>query len=142
MRNKNVKRGGGGKIISVLVLLGLLAAAGYVYTAPEFEREVPTIHSEQNLFWNRKEPFNIRFTDNEGLKSYELILSDGKNSLIVGQGVFEEKTKEQILSLKYPTSKVLDLKATKLKLKVTVTDSSLWNLGQGNKSEKIMQDQM
>jgi len=138
MRNKNVKRGGGGKIIAVLVLLGLIAAAGYVYTAPEFEREAPAIHSEQNLFWNRKEPFNIRFTDNEGLKSYELILSDGKNSLIIGQGIFEEKTKEQILSIKYPTSKILDLKATKLKLKVTVNDSSLWNIAQGNKSEKII----
>jgi len=138
MRNKNLKRGGGGKIIAVLVLLGLIAAAGYVYTAPEFEREAPAIHSEQNLFWNRKEPFNIRFTDNEGLKSYELILSDGKNSLIIGQGMFEGKTKEQILSLKYPTSKVLDIKATKLKLKVTVNDSSLWNMAQGNKSEKII----
>jgi len=138
MRSKNVKRGGGGIIIAVLILVGLIAAAGYVYTAPEFEREAPTIQSEQSLFWNRKEPFNIRLADNEGLKSYELILSDGTNSLIVGQGLFEEKTKEQILSVKYPTSKVLDLKATKLKLKVTVYDSSLWNMTQGNKSEKII----
>jgi len=138
MRSKNVKRGGGGMIIAVLVLVALIAAAGYVYTAPEFEREAPTIQSEQSLFWNRKDPFNIRLADNEGLKSYELILSDGTNSLIVGQGLFEEKTKEQILSIKYPTSKVLDLKATKLKLKVTVYDSSLWNMTQGNKSEKII----
>ena len=139
MRNRNVKRGGGGgKIIAVLILIGLIAAAGYVYTAPEFEREVPTIHSEQNLFWNRKDPFTVQLRDNEGLKSFELILSDGTNSLIVGQGVFEEKTKEQILQLKYPTSKVLDPKAKKLKLKVSVVDRSLWNMGQGNKSEKII----
>ena len=125
-------------IIAVLILVGLIAAAGYVYTAPEFEREAPTIQSEQSLFWNRKEPFNIRLADNEGLKSYELILSDGTNSLIVGQGLFGEKTKEQILSVKYPTSKVLDLKATKLKLQVTVYDSSFWNMMQGNKSEKVI----
>ncbi|HEY9129517.1 MAG TPA: M23 family metallopeptidase [Sulfurovum sp.] len=138
MRSKNVKRGSGAMIIAVLILVGLIAAAGYVYTAPEFEREAPTIQSEQSLFWNRKEPFNIRLADNEGLKSYELILSDGTNSLIVGQGLFGEKTKEQILSVKYPTSKVLDLKATKLKLKVTVYDSSFWNMMQGNKSEKVI----
>ena len=139
MRNRNVKRGGGGsKIIAVLILIGLIAVAGYVYTAPEFEREVPTIHSEQNLFWNRKDPFTVQLRDNEGLKSFELILSDGTNSLIVGQGVFEEKTREQILQLKYPTSKVLDPKAKKLKLKVSVVDRSLWNMGQGNKSEKII----
>ncbi|TNF45168.1 MAG: M23 family metallopeptidase [Epsilonproteobacteria bacterium] len=138
MRNRNVKKGGGGKIIAVLLLLGLLGGAGYVYTAPEFERVVPTVHAEQNLFWNRKDPFKVQLADNEGLKSFELILSDGKNSLIVGQGIFEEKTKEQTLLVKYPTSKVLDPKATKLKLKVSVTDSSLWNMGQGNKSEKII----
>ncbi len=138
MRSKNVKRGSGAMIIAVLILVGLIAAAGYVYTAPEFEREAPTIQSEQSLFWNRKEPFNIRLADNEGLKSYELILSDGTNSLIVGQGLFGEKTKEQILSVKYPTSKVLDLKATKLKLQVTVYDSSFWNMMQGNKSEKVI----
>ena len=138
MRSKNVKRGSGAMIITVLILVGLIAGAGYVYTAPEFEREAPTIQSEQSLFWNRKEPFNIRLADNEGLKSYELILSDGTNSLIVGQGLFGEKTKEQILSVKYPTSKVLDLKATKLKLKVTVYDSSFWNMMQGNKSEKVI----
>ena len=139
MRNRNVKRGGGaGKIVAVLILLGLIAAAGYVYTAPEFEREAPSIHSEQNLFWNRKDPFKVQLADNEGLKSFELILSDGTNSLIVGQGVFEENTKEQNLLVNYPTSKILDPKATKLKLKVSVIDNSLWNMGQGNKSEKII----
>ena len=139
MRNRKVKRGGGGgKIVAVLILVGLIAAAGYVYTAPEFEREVPTIQSEQNLFWNRKDPFNVQIADNEGLKSFELILSDGKNSLNVGQGILEEKRKEQTLLVNYPTSKILDPKATKLKLKVSVTDSSLWNFGQGNKSEKVI----
>ena len=65
MRNRKVKRGGGGKILAVLVLLGLIAGAGYVYTAPEFEKEVPTIHSEQNMFWNRKDPFKVQLADNE-----------------------------------------------------------------------------
>jgi murein DD-endopeptidase MepM/ murein hydrolase activator NlpD len=139
MRNRSAKRGGGGgKILAVLLLIGLIAGAGYVYTAPEFEKEVPTVQSEQNLFWNRKDPFKVQLADNEGLKSFELILSDGKNSLIVGQGIFEEKTKEQTLLVNYPTSKTLDPKATKLKLKVLVNDSSLWNFGQGNKSEKVI----
>ncbi len=137
MKNKSDKKSGG-KIIAVLLLLILLAGAGYVYTAPEFEREVPTVHSEQNVFWNRKDPLKVQLSDNEGLKSFELILSDGKNSLIVGQGIFEEKTKEQILLVKYPKSKVLDPNAKKLILKVLVNDSSLWNFTQGNKSEKVI----
>jgi len=88
MRNRSAKKGKG-KILVVLVLivLGLIVGAGYVYTAPEFEREVPTVYSEQNVFWNRTDPLKVRLAANEGLRSFELILSDGKNSLIVGQGI-------------------------------------------------------
>jgi len=137
MRTRSGKKGGV-KIVAGLLFLGLLAGAGYVYTAAEFEREAPTVHSEQNLFWNRKDPLKIQLADNEGLKSFELILSDGQKSLIVGRGTFEEKTKEQTLLVKYPKSKILDPKATKLKLKVLVSDSSMWNFSQGNKSEKVI----
>jgi len=139
MRNRNGKKGKSKiVIVFVLILVGLLVGAGYVYTAPEFEREVPTVYSEQDVFWNRTDPLKVQLSDNEGLKSFELVLSDGKNSLIVGQGIFEEKTKEQTLLVKYPKSKTLDPKATKLTLKVVVTDSSLWNFSQGNKSEKVI----
>ncbi|MCW8821558.1 MAG: M23 family metallopeptidase [Sulfurovum sp.] len=137
MRNRSGKRSGV-KIVVGLLLLALLAGAGYVYTAPEFEREVPTVHSEENLFWNRTDPLKVQLADNEGLKSFELILSDGTNSIIVGQGTFKEKTREQTLLVKYPKSKILDPKASKLKLKVLVNDSSMWNFSQGNKSEKVI----
>ena len=137
MRNRSVKKGGG-KIVAVLLFLGCIIGAGYVYTAPEFEREVPTIQSEQGMFWNRKDPFKVQLSDNEGLKSFELILSDGKNSLIVGQGIFEEKVKEQILLVKYPSSNTLDPQAKKLTLKVVVNDSSMWHFAKGNKSDKVI----
>ncbi|WP_373029036.1 peptidoglycan DD-metalloendopeptidase family protein [Sulfurovum sp.] len=139
MKNRSAKKGKSKiVVVFVLIVLGLLAGAGYVYTAPEFEREVPRVYSEQNVFWNRKDPLKVELTDNEGLKSFELILSDGKNSLIVGQGTFEEKTKKQTLLVKYPTSKTLDPKATKLTLKALVTDSSMWNFSKGNKSEQVI----
>lgn len=131
-------RSGGSKIIGGLIVLALLGGAGYVYTAPEFEREAPAIHSEQNVFWNRSEPLKIQLSDNIGLKSFELILSDGQKSLIVGQGTLDGKTKEQTLLVRYPKSKTLDPKATKLTLKVIVNDNSMWQLLQGNKSEKII----
>ena len=140
MRNRSGKKSGA-KILGglfLVLIVALLAGAGYVYTAPEFEREVPTVHSEQDLFWNRKEPLKVQLADNEGLKSFQLILSDGKKSLIVGEGTLEGKPKEQTLLVNYPQSKVLDPKATHLKLKVLVTDSSLWNFGQGNNNQQVI----
>jgi len=128
----------GRKIVAGVLLLALLAGAGYVYTAPEFERVLPTVESQNNLFWNRKDPLKVQLKDNVGLKSFELTLSDGTNSIIVGQGEFEANTKEQTLLVKYPKSKVLNPKAKKLTLKVTVTDNSMWNFMQGNANEETI----
>jgi murein DD-endopeptidase MepM/ murein hydrolase activator NlpD len=137
MRRRKHKKGAG-KIITGLLLLGLLSGAGYVYTAPEFERVSPVVHSSESVFWNRKDPLKIKLTDNRGLKNFELVLSDGQKSLIVGKGNFKKNIKEQILLVKYPKSKILDPKAKRLTLKVLVRDSSMWNFFEGNKAEKII----
>ena len=137
MRNRSNKKSGS-KIVTLLVLLALLGGAGYIYTAPEFERETPTIQSENNIFWNRSDAIKVNLADNVGLKSFELVLSDGKQSIIVGQGIFDTLTKEKTLLVNYPKSKVLDPKASKLTLKVSVTDKSMWNMFQGNSSEKTI----
>lgn len=138
MRRKSSRRKSGSKIVSGLLLLGLLAGAGYIYTAPEFERVAPEVHSSDSMFWNRKDPLTIKLTDNIGLKNFELILSDGEKSVIVGKGDFTQNTKEQILSVKYPKSKTLDPKAKHLTLKVSVHDSSMWSILEGNKVEKTI----
>jgi len=137
MRNRKSKKSGG-KIVTLLVLLALLGGAGYIYTAPEFEKVAPTIESQNNIFWNRSDAIEVQLSDNEGLKSFELVLSDGTQSIIVGQGIFDTLTKEKKLLVNYPKSKVLDPKANKLTLKVSVTDKSMWNMFQGNSSEKII----
>ena len=126
----------GNKVISILLLLAIVTGVGYVYTAPEFERVAPTIESEQKIFWNRTDPLKITLSDNLALKHYELILSDGAKSMIVGQGDFEKKIQKQTLMMKYPQSKVLNTKAKKLHLKVVVNDNSMWNFFQGNSTVK------
>ncbi len=138
---RNSKKSGG-KIVSGLLLLGLLAGAGYIYTAPEFERVTPEVYTGDNIFWNRKDPLKIKLTDNTGLKNFELVLSDGDKSIIVGQGNFEKSIKEQILLVKYPQSKILNPKAKHLKLKVSVSDRSMWNFFSGNKVEEVLDIQV
>lgn len=135
-RRPRTRKKGGSKIVSLLLLLGLAIGAGYLYTSPKFERVAPQIHSSDRLLWNRKEPLKIKLTDNIGLKHFELILSDGKKRLIIGRGDFTTSVKEQTLLVKYPKSKVLDVEAKELTLQVSVTDSSLWNLFEGNHAQK------
>ncbi|HIQ27116.1 MAG TPA: M23 family metallopeptidase [Sulfurovum sp.] len=133
MKNRKNKKNGS-KIVSILIVLGLLVGAGYIYTATEFEREAPIIHNDTNIFWNRTDPLKIHLSDNRELKDFELILNDGTHSLIIGQGDFEENTKEQTLLVKYPKSQTLNHKAVQLQLQVSVNDTSLWNFFQGNKT--------
>ncbi|MDY0403043.1 M23 family metallopeptidase [Sulfurovum sp.] len=127
-----------GKWITIIILLGGILGGGYLYTSPEFERVAPQITSQNNFYWNKKTPLQITLSDNIGLKSFELVLSDGKNSVIIGQGEFEKGVTERLLSVKYPKSKLLDPKAKHLKLKITAVDQSLWNNLQGNRSEKVI----
>ncbi|MFA7027153.1 MAG: M23 family metallopeptidase [Sulfurovum sp.] len=132
------KKKSSGKWIIIVILLGIVLGGGYLYTSPEFERVAPQITSQNNFYWNKKTPLQITLSDNIGLKSFELVLSDGKNSVIIGQGEFEKGVTERLLSVKYPKSKLLDPKAKYLKLKITAVDQSLWNTFQGNQSEKIV----
>jgi len=129
----------GSKLVGGFLLVVLLAGAGYIYTAPEFEREAPSVQSSDNIYWNRTDPLKLQLSDNVGLNHFELILSDGVKSLIVGQGDLEKDTKEQTLLVKYPKSKILDPKATNLRLQVSVNDSSLWNFFQGNTTVKTIE---
>lgn len=136
------RNGSGGKIILILIALLIVAMLGglaYVYTAPEFEKTAPEVHSSDHVFWNRKTPLKITLSDNRGLKSFKVIMSDGKKSIIVGAGNFENGEKQQTLLVKYPQSNVLDPKAKRLSLEVSVTDNSLWNLMAGNSAKKTMQ---
>jgi len=137
MRNRS-KKNSSAKVVTLLVLVALFGGAGYIYTAPEFEREIPSIQADNNTFWNRSDAIKVQLSDNVGLKNFELLLSDGTQSIIVGQGIFDTEAKERTLLVKYPKSKVLDPKATKLTLKISVTDKSMWNMLQGNSSEKTI----
>ncbi|RLA57551.1 MAG: M23 family peptidase, partial [Epsilonproteobacteria bacterium] len=136
MRNRKKN---GWKIISILFFLALTLLAGYVYTSLDFERQAPQIEAAKVMVWNKKDPLSITLLDNKGLKSFELLLSDGEQSIIVGQGIITEETKKQRLLVKYPKSKILNPNAKQLNLKVTVNDSSKWNFFQGNKAEKTLE---
>ena len=110
-----------GKIFGIIIVVGVSIGAWYVYSAPEFEREKPTISSKSEIYWNRVSPLKIKVEDNVALKNYKVELSDGTNTVIVAENVFEKPSKKEVIEIKYPKGKVLDNKAKEFKLKAPRT---------------------
>jgi len=137
MAKRNRAKKKGGVIFFLLLLVMVAVGAGYLYTAPEFEREKPKIESVDRLFWNRKDPIKIRLSDNTGLGSYELILSDGKKSVVLARKQIEGTPREETLLVTYPSkSSLLDRKSKHFVLTVKAVDKSMWNFFEGNRAEK------
>lgn len=122
----------------VLILLALGGGAAYVYTAPEFEQNPPTITAPKNVIWNGKTPIFITLQDDTGIKSYEMIVSDGKTQVSVAKGKFQEGVKRVDLNLTYPKNDGLDLRSPKLKVMISVNDQSKWNMLKGNSATQII----
>ncbi|NWF66129.1 MAG: M23 family metallopeptidase [Campylobacterales bacterium] len=129
------KRGNGGTIVfmSILILLGV---AGYfIYNSTMFEREKPKIVIEDVLYWNLKEPLNFKITDNEKLKFYKIALTDGQNDIVLSSNVLNEPKKEVTEELKVPKW-ALSINKKELYFVVEAVDGSNWNFFQGNKEVK------
>lgn len=126
----------------MVILVGLIAAGAYVFTSAGFERNAPVVNAEESMYWNRKDPLQIKISDDSPLKQYEVRVSDGSNEVVLAQEVFLENIKEKIINIVYPKKAIngvmLDPRATQLKVTLSVTDKSNWNFFQGNTIDKVM----
>ena len=126
-----------------IIILGLMiGAAAYVFTSQGFERNVPVVQSEDFIYWNRKDPLQIKISDDGALKSYSVTINDGSNAVVIANELILKPTREKILKIVYPKKVVngirLDPRATKLQVTVEVTDKSKWNFFQGNSVKKVL----
>jgi murein DD-endopeptidase MepM/ murein hydrolase activator NlpD len=139
LRRRGQKRSKIGWILLLILIVGGSIAGGvYLYTAEEFERVPPKITVPEYKYWNAKDPLEVTISDNYGLKSYEVVLSDGKNDVPVAVEDYLDGVKKRTVTVEYPKGK-LDRKAKVLTLKIKATDTSKWNYLAGNSSEKVVQ---
>jgi murein DD-endopeptidase MepM/ murein hydrolase activator NlpD len=122
----------GGYLWFFLLVLISGVGAGYIYLSPKFEREPPSVSLKKSYFSNAGSPIEIDLRDNQGLGSYQVILSDGVRRIVVASGSFPASPRQSRISVLLPEKSGLDPEKSPWKLTVTVTDRSLWNLGKGN----------
>ena len=126
----------------IIILVALVAVGAFVYTSKSFERNAPTIESADFIYWNRKDSLKIKLSDESALKSYEIKVSDGQNTIVVANELILESINEKIVEIKYPKKAIkgvlLDPKLNKLQITFTASDKSNWNFFQGNTVTKTI----
>ena len=137
MRRSRQKRGSVlGKIMTTTIITAIGATAWYVYSSPDFDRNSPKIETKDEIYWNRVDPLKIKVSDNIALKHYSIYLNDGATDTLIGEGDFPANTKSEVLKIKYPKSEKFKKIIDNLKLKIKITDASMWNMFQGNIDQK------
>jgi murein DD-endopeptidase MepM/ murein hydrolase activator NlpD len=100
------------------------------------------IQSEDFIYWNRKDPLQIKVSDDSALKSYRVHINDGTNNIEVANEIISDKINEKVINIVYPKKVVngvrLDPRANKLQITLEVNDKSNWNFFQGNSVSKLI----
>ncbi len=118
--------------MSMIIFVGLIAGALYVYFSDTFEREAPQVSiTEQSRYWNLKKPLHLTLEDTSGIKSYRVVLktSKGETTLIHEQPLAVENKVELEIA---PPRGSTTIKDKSITIIVQAQDASKWNLFNGN----------
>lgn len=130
MRKKNSS-----SFVTLLLLVVLVGGALYIYFSSTFEREAPKVSLQNNGYWNLKEPLTLKIEDTSGIKSYRIFMKSSKGM----QQLQEERLLTPISSLDLsiePPRGSYALKDKEIQIIVEATDTSKWNMLNGNMVQK------
>ncbi len=130
------RRGSSGIVISIILIL-IIAAFGFLYTSPMFERNMPKIGIKSKIDWNLITPLKLNLSDDSGIKFVRITLSDGKNSIELMKKLYTKIQKNQTIDIKFPRTGFISTKKI-FQLHISVTDSSKWNFFSGNTAKKTV----
>ncbi|WP_024791871.1 M23 family metallopeptidase [Lebetimonas sp. JS138] len=118
------------KKIWIFILVLIIAAGGFVWFSPIFERIPPEIKVNSNGFTNLKNPIKISINDNRGIKYYSVtaLINGNAKVLVKKSGNFGKSIS---LDVKLP-----QIASKKIKLIIDAVDTSEWNWFAGNEAKK------
>jgi len=124
-----------GITLLLLVVLGVVGGVVYLANSPMFERNKPVIEAPASLYWNLRKPIVVILRDDTGIRSYKVVLSDGKNSFEVANVTLESPKKEVRVEVKLPRAG-WDRRTAAATMRIEVRDTSNWNMFKGNEATK------
>ncbi len=131
------KRSKKGLYLAIGGVLGVAALGYFIFTAEAFEREKPKIAIQDKIYWNLKKPLKLTLTDNSGIKSYQVVISDGKKRETIDTATLSNPLKKIEIAIKQPAT--LEFPQNRATLSINVQDKSFWNYFLGNRAHKDVQ---
>ena len=122
------------KFVFTVLILAIIAGAGFVYLSPQFEQNKPEITFKSNKYWNLKSKIQIQISDQSSIKYYKITFIDGNNQIVLEEKILSNNTNiNQIIEVNPPKIDIF-YKGTDVKIKVEAVDNSKWNFLNGNSS--------
>jgi len=125
-----------------LVLFVIVALGAFLFLSPTFERNVPKVAVENEIYWNLQKPIKVLISDDEDIKSYEILFVDGDKQIKLDTKVVKNEKGTLDLEVLPPHFDEM-YKPVGGTLVVHAFDTSKWNFFKGNevtKSAKIIID--
>jgi hypothetical protein len=137
MEFRERKKSSIGKYITIIILLALIGAAGYIKFSPEFEQNKPEISIDDNIFWNLRSKIDLKLSDESGIKYYNVTFNDGTKDITLESKILTTPIKTLNLQITPPK---LDMffKGTSGTITVEAFDNSKWNYLEGNHATKTI----
>ena len=92
------------KIVIFLVLAVIAAGVVFIYLSPKFEKQVPKIVIDNDIFWNGKDKLAVSLSDESGIKSYSAYYVSPSGPVVINNEQLSSKqTKISLPTLKHLT---------------------------------------
>lgn len=151
MQNPHSK-GGFIKVLGLLLIILFVGAGIFMLTSESFEKESPQINLRENSAWNLKDFFPIQIQDNAGIKVYSVTLLHNQEriplqtKILTSQNCLspnadlsesqEIQTHPKTLCIGIQKPNNIKNSTPELELEISATDTSRWNLFNGNTTTK------
>ena len=122
-------------LIYIVVLL-IIAVTAFVFFSPTFEKNAPKVVYTGDKFWNFKKPLKLKFTDDNGIKSYKVAYLDGDKLVKLETKILNNDAKNIVVEIIPPKFNRLNTPPKQIVLKTQVVDNSKWNFFNGNITSK------
>lgn len=119
--------------IFIILLILVMALIAFLFLSPTFERVAPKISIDKEIYWNLQKTIKVEITDNNDIKSYDIIYDDGQKQTKLETKV--TKSEKGLIELEILPPSFNEMQKPKDgNIKIDVYDVSKWNFFRGNQS--------